>query len=428
MKPEARYRLLLEMSQQVSRTLELREVLDHLLVSMRAVVPYDAAGVFVLSRRVPVARERDGFLIAGMSTVGFDEAPRDDDQMLREGKGIIGHVISSGRPYIAEDTTCDPYYVHGRPGTMSEVAVPIVSNGDVIGALNLESDTLRTYSSADVELLEFVAAFAAISIEKATLHKQVLEIQRIEHQLQLARHVQSSLLPAGPPRLGGFDIAGLNLPTMEVGGDYFDYVALDDGRLGLVVADVSGKGVPAALIMATFRAALRMELQQLRPIEDVGRRVNQVLVESIDTSRYVTAIYGALDPASGQFSYVNCGHNPPFVLRQRGEIEWLHQGRPALGLLFGDWPAEAGVVTLAPGDTLTMYTDGVTDPEDARERDYGVSRLASVLRSSAGLTAEQTVSAIVDATRAHSGRAGYEDDFTLMIVKRRLDSGASAGF
>ena len=415
--PETKYRLLLKISQDLSGTLELQDILRRLLAAVRSAIPYDAGGIFVLSRRVPIGRDARSHLIAGMALVGFPDTPRDDDPMLRSGKGVIGHVIRTGERVIAPDVRLDPRYVAGRPPTLSELAVPIVSNREVIGALNLESDRLDSFSPADAELLEFFAVAAAVSIEKAILHQHVLEKQRLEQQLAIAREVQASLLPAEAPRLAGYDVAGINLPTWAIGGDYFDYIPLAGDRLGLVVADVAGKGVPAALIMATFRAALRTELRSGDDLLSVVEEVDRVLLESMDRSRFVTAVFGVLDPGSGGFAYVNCGHNPPLVLRAGGGSDLLDRGRPALGML-GTWRAETGLARLDAGDMLVLYTDGVVELMAPDQVEFGVERLTGVLRESAGLPAEQIVTAVVESTRAYAGRVGYEDDFTLVVLKR----------
>jgi serine phosphatase RsbU (regulator of sigma subunit) len=414
---ELKYRVLLELSQRISRTLDLPVVLDDLIQALRSAIAYDAAGVFVLNRAVPLLRRADPNVIAGMVQKGFD-APPADDPMLRSGKGIIGHVIHSGEVVNARDVRLDPRYVPGRAATRSELAVPIVSEAGVIGCLNVESDRPAAFSAADAELLEFFASAAAVSIEKALLHRQVLEKQRIEDQLKVAREVQSGLLPGAPPDLPGYDIAAVALPTGAIGGDYYDYVPLDRERLGLVVADVSGKGIPAALIMATFRAALRTEMRRHADIPAVAAQLNRVVMESRDASRFVTAVCGVLDRASGRFTYVNCGHNPPLLLRASGGAESLQKGGPALGI-FGDEGFEAGSVGLDPGDSLVLFTDGVVEPADDRDAEFGVERLAAAIREAAGRPAADALRSVIDATRAFSGRDEYDDDFTLVVVNRR---------
>jgi sigma-B regulation protein RsbU (phosphoserine phosphatase) len=413
---ELRYRLLLELSQRISRTLDLQVVLQDLLQALRPAVAYDAAGVFVLNRAVPLIRRADPNLIAGMVQVGFDNPPA-DDPMLRSGKGIIGHVIHTGEVVNAPDVRLDRRYVTGRRQTRSELAVPIVSEAGVIGCLNVESDTEAAFSPEDAELLEFFASSAAVSIEKALLHRQVLEKQRIEDQLKVAREVQSGLLPGAPPGLAGYDIAAVALPTWAIGGDYYDYVPLGEGRLGLVVADVSGKGIPAALIMATFRAALRTEMRRHADLRAVAEQLNGTVLESGDTSRFVTAVCGVLDPTSGRLTYVNCGHNPPLLLRASGGMESLQRGGPALGL-FGTVAFEAGTVDLEPGDRLVLYTDGVVEPTDDEDREFGTERLATAVREATGRPAAEALRRVIDATRAFGGRDDYDDDFTLVIVQR----------
>jgi sigma-B regulation protein RsbU (phosphoserine phosphatase) len=414
---ERRYRMLLELSQKISRTLDLNATLHELLEALASAIAWDAAGVFVLNRAVPL--RADSNLIAGMVQVGFDRQTT-DDPMLRSGKGIIGHVIRSGEMVLAPDVRLDPHYVAGRSTTRSELAAPIVSEAGVIGCLNVESDREAAFGADDAELLQFFASAAALAIEKALLHRQVLEKQRIEHQLSVAREVQSGLLPGAPPRLAGYDLGAINLPTHAIGGDYYDYVPLERGRLGLVVADVSGKGIPAALIMATFRAALRTEMRRQAGLRAVATRLNRSVLEFRDASRFVTAFCCVLEAGSGRLSYVNCGHNPPLLLRRSGGRDTLCLGGSALGL-FADERFAVGAACLDPGDSLVMYTDGVVEPADGSDVEFGLERLEAAVRSAGGRPASEALRSVIDATRAFSGREAYDDDFTLVVVNR-LDS------
>jgi sigma-B regulation protein RsbU (phosphoserine phosphatase) len=412
---ELRYRLLLELSQRISRTLDLPVVLDDLLRVLRSTVPYDAAGVFVLNRAVPLVRPTDPNLIAGMAQVGFDDPPV-DDPMLRSGRGIVGHVIHAGETVNVPDVTNDGRYIAGRAATRSELAVPIVSEAGTIGCLNVESDRPSFFTRADEELAQFFASAAALSIERALLHRQVLDKQRLEDQLRVASEVQSGLLPGAPPDLPGYDVAAVNLPTQAIGGDYYDYVPLGDGRLGLVVADVSGKGVPAALIMASFRGALRTRMPRRARLTAVAAELNAAVLELRDASRYVTAVCAVVEEG-GRVRYVNCGHNPPLLLRAGGGREMLRHGGAALGLFPGERFRE-GTVRLEPGDSLVLYTDGVVEPTDESDTEFGTDRLEAAVRSVAGRPASEALRAVIAATRAFAGRERYDDDFTLVVVKR----------
>ncbi len=413
---DLRYRLLLELSQRISRTLDLQPVLDDLLRVLRSAVPYDAAGVFVLNRAVPLVRRTDPNLIAGMAQVGFDDPPV-DDPMLRSGKGIVGHVIHTGQTVNVPDVARDPRYVAGRAPTRSELAVPIVSEAGTIGCLNVESDQPAFFTAADAELVQFFASAAALSIGKALLHRQVLDNQRLEDQLRVAHEVQSGLLPVAPPDQPGYDIAAVNLPTHAIGGDYYDYVPLRDDRLGLAVADVSGKGIPAALIMASFRAALRTQMRRRARLTAVATQLNDAMLEFRDASRYVTAVCAVLEAHGGRVSYVNCGHNPPLLLRGAGGREMLRRGGAALGLFAGERFRE-GTVRLEPGDTLVLYTDGVVEPTDDQDVAFGTDRLEAAVRAVAERPATEALRAVIEATQAFSGRDRYDDDFTLVVVKR----------
>ena len=413
---ERRYRVLLDLSLRVSRSLDLQDVLDYLLQAMQSAIPHHAAGVFVLNRSVPLAAVPDNNLIAGMVQTGYDQ-PRSHDPMLRWGTGIVGHVIRTGERVVCGDVHADSRYVVGRAATRSELAVPIVGPAGVIGALNVESDLGDAFTATDAELLEFFASAAALTIEKALLHREVLQKQWMDGQLKVAREVQAGLLPRTPPDVKGWDMAAVNLPTWTIGGDYYDFLALEDGFLAAVVADVSGKGVPAALIMATFRAALRMELYRRPTLLATVAAVNQVLLESQGRSRFVTAVFGLLDTRSGVFQYVNCGHNPPLLSRADGSHAWLDCGGPALGLGLGGG-CEEGRVDLQAGDVLALYTDGVVEPADARDEEFGNDRFRHVVAETAHLTAGDVVLAVVEATRRFTRRESYDDDFTLVVLKR----------
>jgi serine phosphatase RsbU (regulator of sigma subunit) len=415
--PDFKYRFLLQILEKVRGTLELEEVLNNLIDILRPVIDYDAAGIFVLSRAIlPLTHGAKNNLIAGVATRGFPNRVAHSDPMLSSGRGIIGHVIRTGTSVIAPDVRLDPFYVEGRPGTMSEIAVPLTSNDRVIGALNLESNRLSAFSQDDVEVLQFFARAAAIAIERAILHYELIEKRRLENQLRIAREVQSSLLPATPPDLPGYEFAAINVPTWEIGGDCYDYIKLPDGRVGVAIADVSGKGVPAALIMAAFRATLRTQVRIDHELSQLMIAVNGLLLESIGQAAFVTAVYGVLDPGNGRFVYSNCGHNPPLLLNRAGEMKRLSCGGPALGV-FDEAQFEEEAVPFAPGDMLVLYTDGAIEVTDDRDQEFGEKRLERILRNSAHLPAGEVIRAVIDQTQVFAGHESYPDDFTIVVIR-----------
>lgn len=416
---ENKYQLLRQISLQIRDTLDLDEILNQLLDMIQSTVSYDAAGIFVLNQDLIHARhEQPKEMIASVVWRGFDaQRPPEMDPMLSLGKGLIGHVISTGESLVVPDVRLDSRYVVGREGTLSEIVVPIVRNDQPIGALNLESNQLAAYNQQDVEVLLFFADAASISIEKAMLHRQLLENKQIEMQLKMAQAIQSRLLPAEPPVLAGYDIAGTCLPTYEIGGDYYDFIQLPQEQWGLVVADVSGEGIPAAMIMAIFRALLRTHARAGGETAVIAQTMNRLLPDFTGGIDFVTAVFGVLVPDSGQFTYTNCGHNPPLLLRADGRVETLRQGGPLLSILLGA-VYRAAQVTLQVGDLLVLYTDGVVEVMSKEGEEFGLARLQAVLHAAHSLPAQAIIERIIQATQLFSGAANYRDDFTCMVVKR----------
>ncbi len=418
---ETKYRLLAQIFHEIRDTLDLEEILNHLLDMVYSVLEYDAVGIFVLNQHImdePHKKIRRG-LIDGIAIRGFDIRPPSIDPMLSLGKGIVGHVIRNCESVVASDVRRDSRYVAGRKGTRSEIAVPIEINNRAIGALNLESDRLGAYSHDNLEILQFFADAAALAIEKAILHRQIMEKERIEKQLEVAHEVQSRLLPADPPYVPGYDIAGTCISTNEIGGDYYDYLRLPGDRIGTVIADVSGQGIPAALIMTAFRALLRTQVQRDPRPEHIAAELRGLLPEFIGEYNFVTTVYGVLNPPDGRFAYVNCGHNPPMLFRTDGSIEQLRIGGTVLSGAIVDLSYHAFEIGIAPGDLLLFYTDGVIEVESGKGEQFGMERLEMAVRRSLELPASGIIEKLIGETREFSGSENYEDDFTLMIVRRK---------
>ena len=287
------------------------------------------------------------------------------------------------------------------------------------GAGALEAGQLehRIPVEGDDELWGVAAAFNRMAEGLQRGRQLELERERLESELALARRIQSRLLPAQPPRIEGVDIAGVSEPARAVGGDYFDHIALADGRVALVIADVSGKGVPAALLMSAFRASLMSQLDGTTDPARVMARVNRFLHQSVEPGRFVTAFLGVLDPRSGRFEYCNAGHNPPFVVAGGGEVSTLETGGLLLGML-EDAPYQAGLLELVPGATLALFTDGVTEAQAADGTMWGEERLVEMLKRQAGEPCEAFARRIVDAVRSFEGDQGPSDDITLLIARR----------
>jgi sigma-B regulation protein RsbU (phosphoserine phosphatase) len=265
-------------------------------------------------------------------------------------------------------------------------------------------------------MLAVFAAHAAVSIERARLTRELLDRRRLEKELAIAREIQASFLPKRAPEVPGFELAGATQPHDEVGGDYFDFIRVSDTRLGIAIADVSGKGIPAALIMAGFRMSLLAEIRNEFTMRAVMRKVNSLLHESTERDKFVTLFFGMLDWKNSVLSFSNAGHNPPLLLRGDGRVQYLLEGGVALGVL-PDARYEERPLALQPGDVLLLYTDGVSEAESPTGEQFGTRRLEQCLKRIAGGTANEILKGVVDEVTAYAGEHGVSDDLTLVVVK-----------
>jgi len=417
---DTKYQLLLQISHKVRNTLDLDEILNQLLDILQSVLDYSAAGIFILNREsIFPQKQQSPALIAGIAQRGFDLHPEETDRMLMLGEGITGFVIRTGKEVIIPDVSKDDRYVVGRSTTRSEIAVPISQDEITIGALNVESDTLNFFGERDLEILRFLADAAAISIEKAMLHLNLLEKQHIDQQLKTATAIQARLIPTHPPEITGYEINGIYLPASEIGGDYFDYIPLDDDKLGFVIADVSGHGVPAALVMSAFKALLRSQAQTKNNPARTCRRTNRLLPDFTGYADFITAIYGILNPKNGLFTHTNCGHHPILRLRSDGSVDRYKIGGPALGI-YDEHNFENCEIVIDIGDTLIFYTDGILENENPDGIPFGTKRLIHCIQSKQFISTKAMIEELVDAAKYFCKCDSFSDDVTLVIVKRTM--------
>jgi sigma-B regulation protein RsbU (phosphoserine phosphatase) len=412
-------RMLLDITKTISRSLDLDEVLNLVMDTLDSLIPYDAAGIYMVKCSRPIPEWEGGLddtcVFQTQAVRGYDI---DDLQELplKMGEGLIGHVAVSGKPFISPDVRKEPRYINARARTRSEMVAPIISNNEVIGVFDLESDELNAYSKDDLEVLGLLASQVAIIIEKVMLHDQLIEKKRLETQLEVARQVQLELLPARDPQLEGFDISAYNFPTEEVSGDYYDWVRIYDDQIGIVIADVSGKGVPAALLMAFLRASLRAATHIGYAPHISMSKVNYLLWESIERNQFVTSFYGILDAANRTLAYSNAGHNPPFLMEVDGTAHFEERGGVPLGM-FRDTRYYEYFATIEPGQVLVLYTDGATEAMNQAREEYGRDRLVEAVRQCRHLSAREMIDFIHHDVINWTEGLGATDDVTFFIVK-----------
>ncbi len=410
-------RMLLDITKKISRTLDLQEVLNLVMDTLDSVIPYDAAGIFLLKcvDQESVAQGEEPCVFHTEAIRGYDINEL-AELHLKLGEGIIGHVALAAEPIISPDVRNDPFYINARAETQSEMVAPIISNDEVIGVFDLESDELNAYSDDDLQVLMMLASQVAIIIEKVMLHEQLIEKKRLEGQLEVARQVQLELLPPNDPKLEGFDISAYNFPTEEVSGDYYDWVPIYEDQIGLVVADVSGKGVPAALLMAFLRASLRAATHIGYSPHISMIKANYLLWESIERNQYITAFYGILDASNRTLAYTNAGHNPPLLIDAKGHIRFLDRGGIPLGM-FRDTRYHEYYLTIEPDELLLLYTDGVTEALNPGGEEFGRERLAESVKAARGLSAKDLIAALHKDVFDWTEGRGAGDDITFFAVK-----------
>ncbi len=395
----------------LNEKLELEDVLTAFLSQIAQVVPHQASAIYLVHWE---ESEIEWFAHRGY--------PPDTPTKVRLefGQGAVGWVATHGQPLLIPDVSRETRYVNARPATRSEVVVPIHVDARVVAVFNLEADELDAFRAADVKILSAFANQAALSIERAELFNELREKERLAEELRIARDIQQSFLPPRDPELPGFDLSGANLSSKEVSGDSFDYIWITPQQLGICIADVSGKGVPAALILATFRASLRAEIRNRYAIASILDKVNSLLCESVEAGKFVTAVYGVLDLKQRRWTYANAGHNPPLLLRPGRPPEELSIG----GLILGSFPDaryEEAVIDLVPGDVLVFYTDGITDAEEPGGDWYGEERLLSCLQRVADRPAREICRALLDDVHAFAGSDQLTDDQTVVVLRVGAD-------
>jgi sigma-B regulation protein RsbU (phosphoserine phosphatase) len=402
--------LLYQVGMRISSSLDLEEVLNLILHNLREVVEYHAGGIFLV--------DPDTMEIIRLTAMGYD--PEMEARLeLKFGEGIVGWVAKNVEPVIVGDVGRDERYKNARHETRSEIVVPLTVGDKIVGVLNLESDRLDAFTEEDLYLLKTFGSQAAISIERAKLHKEILEKRRLEAEIELARRIQVTFLPEMLPEIPGYEISAVNLPSEEVSGDYYDLIGVAPGQWGIVIADVFGKGIPASLVMASFRASLLAEIRNNYAIATIMRKVNRLIWESVEPERCVTACYGVLDSAAGVLTYSNAGHLYPLVIRKH-EVRRLNVGGMLLGAVKSTSYKEERL-QLEPGDLLLFFTDGLTEAEAASGEPFGENRLIQTAFAAIDLPCSEVVRRIHSEVLDFS-HARLADDFTLVAVKVKKEA------
>ena len=388
----------------ITSTLDLDELIDRVLAEVASAFELVEANVFLYNE------ERAELVVAAAPGCTLHEK----GQPLKAGEeGMVGYVAATGQMRYAPDVREDQYYIACEESTMSEVAIPLQVEGRLVGVFTASHRELNAFSPRQLRLLQAWSNHIAIAVQNARRFQQERdERERMTQDAHEARAIQQSLLPRSSPYIPGFAISGLSVSAGAVGGDWYDFIPMDKGLWALVLADVSGKGTAAALLMSATRGILRSLAEACSSPRQILQRLNKLLVEDFPAGRFVTMVYAVLDPAKRTITFANAGHLEPLLIHE-GKALFLSSadGMP-LGLTQGEFSEVE--VQLEPGMRMVFYSDGITEATnpDEEQEEYGFERMRQHL-----MHCETSPESLLDDVRSFANGYGLQDDATIISVK-----------
>jgi phosphoserine phosphatase RsbU/P len=401
---------ILEATKLLNSTLDLPELLDIILQLSTALCGADRGTVFLLDRK-----QNEIWSLKGL---GLDR----HEIRLPIGRGIAGWVALHGETVRAEDASADPRFdpaVDRDLGyhTRELIALAIRNEADeIVGVLELLNKQSGPFTVSDEKSLNHLCVYVALALEKAQLHRVILAKQRIEDDLELARSVQEGFLPEDIPEIEGLQIAVAYTASSMVGGDYYDFMRIKPGSWLAVIADVEGKGVASALMMASLQASLRALAPHVHALESIVQSVNDMVLSHTRARKLLSMFVAVIDERTRALHYINAGHVPPVLIRQDGEAARLEEGGILLGV-FRDAAYKRGRVELSPGDILAAYTDGITEAADVHGEQFGLERTVDLVRSHRAAPAEEIVKTVLSEVDRLSVPNG--DDRVMLVLKAK---------
>ena len=424
-----RLALLYRLSQTFNSSLDLNEVLNRVMDEVISATRAERGFVML--------HEADGRLVFRVAR-GMDQETIDDPQ-FQISRSVVERVARQGQPILTSDAQRDDRFSMRRSvkvlGLRSILCVPLKIKDEVSGVVYVDNRLqVGIFTQADLELLTAIASSAAIAVENARLYQMAVEKGRLERELQMAREVQASLLPRETPQVTGWEFVARWQPAREVAGDYYDFIPVDlivkgsepSQGWGIVIADVSDKGMPAALFMALTRSIVRASVGRAPSPADGIAHANRLICADSTRGMFVTLFYALLNPpATGEITYVNAGHNPPLLCRtDQDQLTQLARTGMALGVV-EDTPFEQHTLRLNPGDFILLYTDGVTDATDAHWQDFGMERLQRVILEHQHAPAADVMAALEQAIDDFAGSSQFRRPFGhesgVIVVRYKAD-------
>ncbi len=389
-------------AQKIASILDLDLLIDKIVNDVAHTFGYVEASIYLHDEN------RGAMVLTGVHGCTIDCT----SHCLRIGKdGMVGHVAATGKPHYAPDVRVDEYYIACDESTLSELAIPLHVEGNLVGVFMASHHELDAFPPEQRRLLQALCDHFAVAVRNARLFQhERREREKMSQDGHEARTIQQALLPKSSPYIPGFAITGLCIPAGAVGGDWYDFISLDDGRWGLVLADVSGKGTAAALLMSATRGMLRSLAETAHGPGEVLGRLNRLLVDDFPSGKFVTMVYAVLDPVRRTLTYSSAGHLRPLIVEKDGPRFLNSERGIPLGLGFGSYSEVE--IPLSVGSRLVFYSDGITEAANSGDEEYGAARLENHV-----LGTESSPESILDDVRSFTDGERLYDDATVIMVR-----------
>ncbi|UCE41686.1 MAG: SpoIIE family protein phosphatase [Candidatus Aminicenantes bacterium] len=401
-----------EVSKALVLHMPLNELLDHVMDLIGENLPMDR-GILMLKEGNPAQ------LIPKVIRINNKRLM---DQRILVSQSIVNMVMNKHSSVLISDVQADPRFKSRdsivKMNIHSAVCVPLWNNKEIIGIIYSDRiSLLKPFSDEDMKLLTLLANLAAVKIENSRQIEVERERDKMEKELSLAAQIQKDFLPKETPECKGFDITGYMIPCYQVGGDYYDYIPIGSDRLGITIADVSGKGVSASLLMASLRASLHSEVHIHYDIEKMTVKLNDFIHRSSSINSFITFFFCELNMKSGELKFVNAGHNPPIVMDKKGKISRLESSGLCLGM-FPNVEYTAQSITLNQGDTTLLFTDGITESRNKDNMEFEEEKLVKLLKKNSKLLAHELIGAIQKEVETFTADTEQMDDQTVVVIKK----------
>ncbi|MBL7995055.1 SpoIIE family protein phosphatase [bacterium] len=334
-------------------------------------------------------------------------------------ESMLGWMHLNKKPLMVNDPATDERFrgITWDASFRNALSVPMTVKSTLIGVLTVYNKKEgKAFTDDEQRLLAIIATQSAQVVENARLYEKEKELVYIQEELRLAAQIQSELLPTTFPKIKGYQLSGKSIAAQSVGGDYFDFIQMNENKLAVCLGDVSGKGLPAAMLMANLQATLRGQTLLANSPKQCIERSNKLLHQSTGDEKYATLFYGILDTATHQFSYTNAGHNPPLIISKDGSIRLLRKGGIVVAMM-ETFPYDEETVSFLPGDTLIIYSDGISEAMNDKEEEFGEERLEALLKKTLHRPPDEMITSIINEVNKHAGNMPQMDDMTLVVLK-----------